>query len=187
MCDGVMIVDVVDHGPGPQERVESLCPYCKREPECGHVKILRPMCCDFKVKAELDPKPLVKDEVIYLAAYREANAVGYAAGVAKAPRPMVVGQPTDPLGNDIDFSKTTYFVPDGVCGFAWVNVKPGTSSFAKFLVKRKLGSPDSYYGGVTIWISEHGQSYERKLAHASAMATVLRRYGVKAYASGRLD
>ena len=30
---------------------------------------------------------------------------------------MVVGTPTTPLGNDIDYSKETYYVADGLCGF----------------------------------------------------------------------
>ena len=30
---------------------------------------------------------------------------------------MVVGTPTTPLGDDIDYSKDTYYVADGMCGF----------------------------------------------------------------------
>ena len=33
------------------------------------------------------------------------------------PNPMVVGTPTTPLGDDIDYSKDTYYVADGMCGF----------------------------------------------------------------------
>ena len=35
---------------------------------------------------------------------------------------MVVGTPTTPLGDDIDYSKDTYYVADGMCGFAWINI-----------------------------------------------------------------
>ena len=40
------------------------------------------------------------------------------------PTPMVVGTPTTPLGDDIDYTKDTYYVADGMCGFAWINIKP---------------------------------------------------------------
>ena len=29
------------------------------------------------------------------------------------------------LGDDIDYTKETYYVADGMCGFAWINIKPG--------------------------------------------------------------
>ena len=29
-----------------------------------------------------------------------------------------------PLGDDIDYTKDTYYVADGMCGFAWINIKP---------------------------------------------------------------
>jgi len=62
--------------------------------------------------------------------YSEAHALGIAAGNGCSPTPMVVGTPTTPLGNDIDYSKDTYYVSDGVCGFAWVNIKPARAAFA---------------------------------------------------------
>ena len=40
---------------------------------------------------------------------------------------MVVGTPTTPLGDDIDYTKETYYVADGMCGFAWINIKPEVS------------------------------------------------------------
>ena len=79
-----------------------------------------------------------------------------------------------------------YYVGDGPCGFAWVTVKPGTSSFAKWLVKQGYASK-AYGGGVQIWISEHNQSLERKTAHARVMAERLREYGFKAYSNSRID
>ena len=45
------------------------------------------------------------------------------------------------------------------CGFAWVNVKPGTSKFAKWLKEKELASKDSFKGGVTIWVGDFNQSY----------------------------
>lgn len=119
--------------------------------------------------------------------FSEAHEAGMAAGNASVPTPMVVGSPSTPFGNDIDPKKPTYFVADGVCGFAWVNVKPGTSSFAKWMVKSDKARKDAYYGGVTVWVGYFGQSMTRKEAYASAFANVLRKYGVTAYANSRMD
>ena len=115
----------------------------------------------------------------FRAIYEEAQLAGRAAGELAVPEPMViVGYEHEPVN-------------DGVCGFAWVNVRPGNSSFARWLKKENLGRTDSYAGGVTIWISAWGQSYERKMAHAQAMAESLKSHpllaGAKVYASGRLD
>jgi hypothetical protein len=106
-----------------------------------------------------------------------ACAKGIEAGNAALPTPMIV---SDMAGNPIER------VDGGACGFAWVNVRPGNSSFAKWLVANKLARR-SYYGGVEIWISAHGQSWERKCAHAGAMAQAFRNAGIEANAGSRLD
>jgi len=59
-----------------------------------------------------------------------------------------------------------------VCGFAWVRVSPGTSKFARFLVKSGMASK-SHSGGVDIWIDEFDQSYDLKLAYARSFADTL--------------
>lgn len=121
--------------------------------------------------------------------YKKAVAAGLEAGKAAKPRPMIVGTPTTLLGNDIDYSKPTYYESEGLCGFAWVVIFPATSSFARWLVKEgHVGRGRSYGGGTQIWISDHGQSYERKCAHAEAMVKVLNdELGIKACAGSRLD
>jgi hypothetical protein len=101
--------------------------------------------------------------------------------------PMLVGTPTTLLGSDLDTSKPVEYVSEGVCGFAWVNVKPGTSAFAKWLVKNGMARSDSYYGGVCIWIGEYSQSMQRKEAHAYAMAEVFTKHGIRAYGASRMD
>jgi len=116
----------------------------------------------------------------------EAKAAGIAAGEASVPTPMNVVQHSNPL-DDGSSVEQVWHVPDGACGFAWVNVRPGTSAFAKWLKKMDYARTDSYYGGVTIWISEHGQSVDRKSKHAAAMASVFTEAGFNAYASSRLD
>ena len=122
----------------------------------------------------------------YEAAFAKAAAAGKAAGEAAKPRAMMVVQPSNPL-DDNSVPNAMWHVPEGACGFAWVNVSPGNSPFANWLKKKKLASK-AYHGGVDIWISDFGQSVERKEACATAMASVLREeIGVKAYASSRLD
>jgi hypothetical protein len=75
---------------------------------------------------------------------------------------------------------------NGVCGFAWVVVTPGTCAFARWLKKHDHAKPH-YYGGVSIWIGGYGQCYEKKVAHATAMAAYLRQVGINAHAGDRLD
>jgi hypothetical protein len=119
-------------------------------------------------------------------AYNKAAVAGKAAGEYAVPEPMIVVQHADPT-NDRSAPVKAWHVPDGPCGFAWVNVRPGNSSFARWLVKNKLARP-AYHGGVDIWISAFNQSVTRKEACANAMAEVLRtELGVRAYAGSRLD
>ena len=119
--------------------------------------------------------------------YSEAHALGIAAGNECSPTPMVVGTPTTPLGNDIDYEKDTYYVSDGVCGFAWINIKPARGKFVKFLKDNNIGRKDSYYGGYTVWVSGFGQSLDRKTAYAQAFASVLKENGLTAYSMSRMD
>jgi hypothetical protein len=119
------------------------------------------------------------------AAYAKAAAAAKAAGEAAKPRAMVVFD-ADLAGKPVE-GGNRWYEAEGVCGFAWVTVAPGTSSFAKWLVKNKLARA-AYRGGVDIWISAFGQSLERKEAAARAMAEVLRtELGVNAYAGSRMD
>ena len=119
--------------------------------------------------------------------YADAHAKGIAAGNGANPTPMIVGTPTTPLGNDIDYSKDTHYVSDGVCGFAWINIKPARGKFVKFLKDNKIGRKDSYYGGYTVWVSHFGQSLARKESYARAFANHLNENGIKAYSMSRMD
>lgn len=128
-----------------------------------------------------------KREQEFQAIWDKALAAGKAAGNAVVPRPMIVGSPSTPFGNDVDPTQKTYYVPEGVCGFAWVQVRPGTSAFAKWLKKMKYARADSYAGGVSVWISDYNQSMARKSAHADAMAKVFNEAGFTAFAQDRMD
>lgn len=75
------------------------------------------------------------------------------------------------------------------CGFAWVNIKPGTSKVAKYL-KDMWGARRSYHGGIDVWNPGglNVQNIDIKEDGAQAFAKVLReQLGVTAYASSRLD
>ena len=119
--------------------------------------------------------------------YAEAHSAGMAAGHGCTPTPMVVGTPTTPLGNDIDYEKETYYVADGMCGFAWINIKPARGKFVKYLKDNDIGRKDSYYGGYTIWVSGFGQSLARKESYARAFANHLNKNGITAYSMSRID
>ena len=68
------------------------------------------------------------------------------------------------------------YPPFPICGFAWVNIKPGNSSFALWLKKQDIAHK-AYYGGVDIWISGYDQSHDLKYAHAQGMAEVFQSAG----------
>lgn len=126
-----------------------------------------------------------KDAKFFECLYELARNAGMGAALGAKPVPMFVSQPSDPL-NDNSVPKAMWYVPEGVCGFAWINVRPGFSSFAKWLVKNGKARA-AYSGGVDIWVSEFGQSMDRKEAYAHAFAKVLSDAGVNAYASSRMD
>lgn len=117
--------------------------------------------------------------------YHAAQAKGCLAAAKTGPAPMLVQQHENMMDDSSPVAKQ-WLVPGGVCGFAWVVVRPGTSSFARWLVKHDHARPHDY-GGVSIWIGGYGQSMEKKEAHASAMAAYLCRVGIKAHAQSRMD
>ena len=79
---------------------------------------------------------------------------------------------------------------DGLCGFAWVRLKPANSPFANWLRKqenKRFRTHRGYPTGLEMWPAGVSQSWERKKAWASAVAKVLSDAGLKAYAGDRLD
>jgi len=119
-----------------------------------------------------------------------AKSAGLEAGDNVIPTPMVVSEHVNPL-NDNSPVKNSYYVSEGACGFAWVNFKMKSGlnrQFGRWLIKNNHARKDDYQGGVTIWISEHGQSIERKSAHARALASYLNNNGIKdAFPYSRMD
>jgi hypothetical protein len=106
----------------------------------------------------------------------KAYQAGIEAGKNAMPIPMYVIDQGIPIDR----------IDDGACGFAWVTVRPANSSFAIWAKKQGVMRA-MYGGGVTYWVSQFGQSVDRKAAFAGAYAKVLRENGIQATAGDRLD
>ena len=105
-----------------------------------------------------------------------AYAAGIKAGRECMPIPMVV---CDHTGQPIEC------VDSGACGFAWIAF-PGNTAFGRWA--KKQGIARSHYpSGLCVWVSEFGQSVDRKAAFAGAYTAVLVDAGIDAYAGSRLD
>ena len=115
-----------------------------------------------------------------------AHLMGMDAGRSVGVTPMVVGTPTTLFGSEIDYSKKTYFVEGGVCGFAGVVIKPARGKFVSYLKSIGIGNKH-YYGGYYVSVHEFGQSLTRKEAYASAYAKVLSEVGMNCYVDSRMD
>lgn len=119
-------------------------------------------------------------------AFEKANAAGIAAAEACRPTPMVVQRHANALYDDSPVVQEWY-VPTGVCGFAWITIHRGTSRLANY-AKKHHGAQRAYYGGVEIWVSKYGQSMETKEAYAYNFAKVLaEETGDEVYAGSRMD
>ena len=115
-----------------------------------------------------------------------AHLMGMDAGRRVGVTPMVVGTPTELMGNEIDYSKKTYVVEGGVCGFAGVVIKPARGKFVSYLKSIGMGNKH-YYGGWYVSVREFGQSLARKEAYAEAFAGVLKEVGMRVYVDSRMD
>ena len=118
--------------------------------------------------------------------FDRAHHAGLRAGHESTPTPMVVGSPSTPFGSDIDYSKKTYFVEGGACGFAGVVIKPARGKFVSYLKSIGIGNKH-YYGGYYVSVREFGQSLARKEAYAEAYAKVLSEEGMRCYVDSRMD
>ena len=115
-----------------------------------------------------------------------AHLMGMDAGRAASVTPMIVGSPSTPFGSDIDYSKKTYFVEGGACGFAGVVIKPARGKFVSYLKSIGKGHKH-YYGGWYVSVREFNQSITRKEAYADAFAKVLSEVGMSCYVDSRMD
>tara|TARA_R110000868_G_scaffold207746_1_gene456734 strand:+ start:1293 stop:1709 length:417 start_codon:yes stop_codon:yes gene_type:complete len=130
-----------------------------------------------KAKISFEQAARMQRREEYAKIWEQAWQAGHIAGETCKPRAMHV---SDMQGNLIEV------VNDGACGFAWLTVRGANKGFGHWLIKQGLAKV-GYTGGAQVWISNYNQSYERKAAHAYAMARVLEANGIKAYSDGRLD
>ena len=120
------------------------------------------------------------------AIYAKAHKAGLEALAQCKPTPMVVKQHRNMLDDNSPVVKS-YLVPNGVCGFAWIALRPATSAFARWARDMNYAKKDSYAGGLIFWVREGGQSLELKNAYAQAFAKALQAAGFNAYAQSRID
>lgn len=120
-----------------------------------------------------------KDKRDFGAIYTQAHAAGMAAGLALTPNAMVV---TTQSGSG---PQKSWFVGDGVCGFAWVEF-PGNTSFGRWASKNGKARA-GYPKGLCVWVSEFNQSMQKKEAYARAFAQVLRSHYIACHVGSRMD
>jgi len=77
----------------------------------------------------------------------------------------------------------TYTFP--ICGFAWVAFA-GNTPWGRWAKAEGIAAK-SYPKGLSIWVTDFGQSYDKKRAYARAYADVLNAHGINAHAGSRLD
>ena len=112
----------------------------------------------------------------WLSLLEKADQAGQEAVKAATVTPIVV---------EDSLSGQSWFVADGLCGFAWVRF-PGNTAFGRFCKAEGIARP-GYPTGLNIWVKQFGQSVAKKEAYAQAFAAVLREAGVQAFAESRLD
>ena len=110
--------------------------------------------------------------------YDLADKAGKDAAAKCTPVPMAV---------TTEQGRLIVWVNGGVCGFAWVKIRPAMGEFVSYCKRKKLGSTNDYCGGFDIWISAYGQSMELKSAYAAGFANELRSHGIAASAHSRID
>lgn len=133
--------------------------------------------------------------------FDKALQAGEDALNACTPTPMIVEQHENMADDHSPVSKA-YHIPDGVCGFAWINIKSKNSATRKFInaLKRAgLATPDihshkgepfqkgRYFGGYMYWVHQGNQSMQKKEAFAYAFAAVLLNEGIEAWSGSRMD
>jgi hypothetical protein len=120
---------------------------------------------------------------------KELAGIAETAYMAAQPAPMVVFE-TAGLSNTPKPNGNSWYVSEGVCGFAWVVIKPATSSFAKWLARKDIGYK-AYDGGWVLpmhyFIVNMSQSLERAEAASYAVAQELRKHNINCFATSRMD
>lgn len=125
---------------------------------------------------------------------QEAMEAGLAALNAVTPVPMVVEQHANVMDDNSPVEKQ-WIVEDGVCGFAWITFKANTTENRRFLaglkkagmVGQNMQWSKATDGGFSYWVSQGGQSLQKKEAYARAYTDVLNSNGITAHVRSRMD
>ena len=118
-----------------------------------------------------------KAEVAMAFLWASAERLGREAGEAITPTVMRIVQANPITGKPLPGAKV-YVETEGPCGFACVTITPARGPLVSWMKKVSKGRR-SYYAGWEVSVHAHGQSMERKAAHAKAMADYLTAEGVK--------
>lgn len=125
--------------------------------------------------------------------WAEASEKATEAWIGAEPTPILVYTPKGLFDDTPDTEKPMYVHSEGLCGFAWLVVKDGRTSFARWLAKNDIGSQSAYYGGRIIHPSDmvnadrKSQSHERKCQAMFVAAKVFRDAGINVEVIERLD
>jgi hypothetical protein len=110
--------------------------------------------------------------------YDLADKAGKQAASECTPTPMAV---TTEGGRLIEW------VNGGVCGFAWVKIRPAMGEFVSYCKRKNIGRTNEYAGGFDIWVHQYSQSMELKAAYAAGFANELQKHGINASSHSRID
>ena len=111
---------------------------------------------------------------IFQESYDVAFFMATEAGNKKQPQPMVVSRHKNMADDNSPIVKE-WTVPEGVCGFAWVEIKPANCKLANWLKKThsETWKYDDYSKCLKYWVFQYNQSYERKMAFAGEFSKQL--------------
>lgn len=147
-----------------------------RVPESGAALFVTAYPADPKLAQGLTPNaarvplPSLVGKARWAAIHELANEAGLIAAAFAVPPPMVL--------------ETYGTIWEGECGFGWVQLPDGRSSFARWIVEQKIGYPRP---GVRIFSRATTQSMAKNKAYAEAYAEVLRSNGIDCSVGSRLD
>lgn len=144
-----------------------------------------------RFKAMLEEQSIAKAErdADFQAIHQLAHEAGMAAAEALTPTPMHVVQRANPWDDSSPVVKAYEPVLDGVCGYAYVNFRPGNHPYVNWLKRQGIGHK-AYYGGYEISVPYFNQSMERKYAYARAYVETLHKLGpdtLRVYARSMMD
>lgn len=128
----------------------------------------------------------LREKIAHESKARAARNDGFVELVARAHEAgLNAGYNARPVPMGVIDKNCIYRIDDGACGFAWVSF-PGNTAFGRWAKKQGIARPH-WPSGLCVWVSEFGQSVDRKSAYAGAYARVLNDAGIAAYAGSRLD